>query len=323
MVKPIEILLVEDDAGDVDLVKEALREKKINVNLNVTNDGVDALRYLYKRGPYAGAARPDVILLDLNLPRKDGREVLRNLKSDKTLRPIPVVVLSTSTAETDILNAYGLGANCYVTKPTEYHDFANAVAGVIRFWSTVLQPSNGTARKDHGKIKILLIEDDDGDADLLQELLSEIKDTSFQIERAGTLQAGLDRLAREESAVDLVLLDLFLPDGQGLDTFTKFQSGAPQAPVVILSGLNDESLAIETVRQGSPRLPDQGAPGRISPLASHALRRGTVPDAGNDTPSFADRRSDGAAQPARLFYSGRTIFQPRPARTKRVPHRLR
>src|SRR4051794_24701063 len=118
--RPVEILLVDDSPGDVRLTREALREGKIRNNLSVVTDGVEALAFLRREGRYAGAPRPDVILLDLNLPRKDGREVLAEIKADDRLRRIPVVILTTSADERDILRAYELHANCYITKPVDF-----------------------------------------------------------------------------------------------------------------------------------------------------------------------------------------------------------
>jgi two-component system, chemotaxis family, response regulator Rcp1 len=136
---PIEILLVEDNPGDVRLTREALREGKIHNNLAVVEDGVEALRYLRSEGPHAGAPRPDVILLDLNLPRKDGREVLEEVKADPELRTIPVVVLTSSDAERDVVRAYDLHANCYVTKPVDLEQFINVVKSIESFWFSIVK----------------------------------------------------------------------------------------------------------------------------------------------------------------------------------------
>ena len=136
---PIEILLVEDNPGDVRLTREALREGKIHNNLAVVEDGVEALRYLRREEPYEGATRPDVILLDLNLPRKDGREVLEEVKADASLRTIPVVVLTSSEAERDVVRAYDLHANCYVTKPVDLEQFINVVKSIESFWFSIVK----------------------------------------------------------------------------------------------------------------------------------------------------------------------------------------
>jgi chemotaxis family two-component system response regulator Rcp1 len=135
----IEILLVEDNPGDVRLTQEALRESKVLNNLAAAKDGVEALAMLRREGPYATQARPDLILLDLNLPRKDGREVLMEIKDDPDLRRIPVVVLTTSEAEGDVLRAYDLGANCYIVKPVDLDQFMNVVRTIEGFWLSIVK----------------------------------------------------------------------------------------------------------------------------------------------------------------------------------------
>ncbi|OGI47259.1 MAG: response regulator [Candidatus Muproteobacteria bacterium RBG_16_65_34] len=137
--KPIEILLVEDNPGDVRLTREALKDGKVLNRLNVVTDGVEAMEYLRRQGQYAAAPRPDVILLDLNLPRKDGREVLAELKVDPELKRIPVVVLTTSDAEKDVLKAYDLHANCYITKPMDLMQFTTVVRAAEDFWLTIVK----------------------------------------------------------------------------------------------------------------------------------------------------------------------------------------
>lgn len=134
-----EILLVEDNPGDVRLTKEALGEGRIYNNLNVVRDGIEALAFLLREGEYADAPRPDIILLDLNLPRKSGREVLAEIKKDKVLKNIPVIVLTTSQAEEDILKVYGLNANCYITKPVDFDHFIKIVQSIEDFWLTVVK----------------------------------------------------------------------------------------------------------------------------------------------------------------------------------------
>jgi chemotaxis family two-component system response regulator Rcp1 len=137
--RPVEILLVEDNAGDVRLAREGLRECKLLNNLSVAEDGVKALSFLRREGAYANAPRPDLIMLDLNLPRKDGREVLREIKEDDSLKSIPVVILTTSKAEEDIVKSYSLHANCYVTKPLAIEQFINVVQAIENFWFTIVK----------------------------------------------------------------------------------------------------------------------------------------------------------------------------------------
>jgi CheY-like chemotaxis protein len=137
--QPIEVLLVEDNPGEVRLILEALKEGKVCNRLNVVRDGVEAMAYLRREGQHAAAARPDLILLDLNLPRKDGRQVLAEIKQDPDLRRIPVVVLTTSDAELDVLKSYDLHANCYITKPVNLERFITVVRSIEDFWLTVVR----------------------------------------------------------------------------------------------------------------------------------------------------------------------------------------
>lgn len=137
--KPIEILLVEDNPGDVRLTQEAFKESKVCNKLHVVYDGVEAMDFLRREGRYGSAVRPDLILLDLNLPKKDGREVLADLQLDTELKRIPVVVLTTSSAEQDVLRAYDLNANCYINKPVDLDQFITVVKSINNFWMTVVK----------------------------------------------------------------------------------------------------------------------------------------------------------------------------------------
>ena len=137
--KPVEILLVEDNPGDVELTREALVDTKMHMRLSVVPDGIEALAFLRRERDYADAPRPDLILLDLNLPKKDGRGVLAEIKEDQSLRQIPVVVLTSSQAEQDIVRAYELHANCYVTKPVDLDQFVKIVRSIEQFWFTVVK----------------------------------------------------------------------------------------------------------------------------------------------------------------------------------------
>jgi CheY-like chemotaxis protein len=139
---PIEILLVEDNPGDVRLTKEALKDAKVRNNLHVAMDGVEALAFLRKQGKYSAAVRPDLILLDLNLPRKNGREVLEEIKQDPALQHIPIVILTTSQAEQDVLESYRLRANAYVTKPVDLDQFLKVVGSIEEFWLEIVKLSH-------------------------------------------------------------------------------------------------------------------------------------------------------------------------------------
>ncbi len=136
--RPIEILLVEDSEPDVRLTVEALRDAKVRNRLWAVEDGVEALEFLHRRGKYADAPRPDLILLDLNLPRKDGREVLGEIKNEDSLKRIPVVILTTSRSEEDVLRTYNLHANCYISKPVDFNRFMEVVKSIEEFWLTVV-----------------------------------------------------------------------------------------------------------------------------------------------------------------------------------------
>ena len=138
-----EILLVEDNPGDVRLTREALKEGKVLNHLNVVDDGVEALAFLRREDKYANAVRPDLILLDLNLPKKDGREVLAEIKADVGLKKIPVVILTTSAAEQDVLKTYDLHANCYITKPVDLEQFIKIVRLIEDFWFTIARLPSG------------------------------------------------------------------------------------------------------------------------------------------------------------------------------------
>jgi CheY-like chemotaxis protein len=137
--RPIEVLLVEDDPGDVVLTKEAFADNKVSNKLSIVSDGEEAMRFLRREGDYTDAPRPDLVLLDLNLPRMDGRQVLEEIKADETLRTIPVVVLTTSEAEEDILRSYRLHANAYVTKPVDFDQFIKVVRQIDNFFVSVVK----------------------------------------------------------------------------------------------------------------------------------------------------------------------------------------
>ena len=135
----IEVLLVEDSAGDVRLTREAFKDAKVHINLHVASDGIDAMAFLRREGEHANVPRPDLILLDLNLPKKDGREVLEEIKESPALKSIPVVILTTSASDADILRSYRLHANCYITKPVDLDGFLKVVKSIDSFWLSVVR----------------------------------------------------------------------------------------------------------------------------------------------------------------------------------------
>ncbi|MFQ5875377.1 MAG: response regulator [Dehalococcoidia bacterium] len=136
---PVDMLLVEDNPGDIRLIREAMKENKVIINLSVVSDGVEAMAFLRQEGKYADAGRPDLVLLDLNLPKKDGREVLAEIKQDPELKRIPVVILTTSDAEQDVLKSYDLQANCYITKPVDLSQFDTVVKTIENFWFSIVK----------------------------------------------------------------------------------------------------------------------------------------------------------------------------------------
>jgi len=139
LAKPVEILLVEDNPGDVRLTREAFRDARVSNRLHTVSDGVEALSFLAREGEYRDAPLPDLILLDLNLPRKDGREVLAKVKADERLRSIPVVVMTTSKADEDVVRAYGLHANCYIVKPLDFDRFVDVIRTIESFWLCIVR----------------------------------------------------------------------------------------------------------------------------------------------------------------------------------------
>jgi CheY-like chemotaxis protein len=136
---PIDVLLVEDSVGDVRLTREAFKDAKVHINLHVAADGAEAMAFLKREGPHTDAPRPDLILLDLNLPKKDGRQVLKEIKESPTLGIIPVVILTTSASEADILRTYQLHANCYITKPVDLDGFLTVVKSIDSFWLSIVK----------------------------------------------------------------------------------------------------------------------------------------------------------------------------------------
>ena len=135
----IEVLLVEDSPGDVRLTREALKDAKVHISLHVATDGIEAMAYLERSGLHVNAPRPDLILLDLNLPRKDGREVLKEIKENPSLRTIPVVILTTSSSDADVLQSYHLHANCYISKPVDLDGFLKVIQSIDNFWLSVVK----------------------------------------------------------------------------------------------------------------------------------------------------------------------------------------
>ncbi len=254
-----EILLVEDDPDDAEMFAEILKRGKIPHHLNVVDDGVKALDYLNQRGDYTTSTRPDLIVLDLNLPRKDGRWALREIKSNNNLKSIPAAIFTTSKADSDVTDCYFAGANCYITKPREFVDFVAAVKALETFWFSLvkLPPTPLTAvpfpalptQAEGNNIRVLLIEDDPEDAEFLQRVLAKEDKLSLSIDVVDNLTSAIEVLRRKK--FEIILLDLGLATTAGLDTFETLFPHAQGVPVVVLTGLADETVACEAIRQGA------------------------------------------------------------------------
>jgi signal transduction histidine kinase len=286
--KPIEVLLIEDNPADADLTQEALEESKLLVHLEVVDDGEKAESYLLRRNPYENATRPDLILLDLNLPRRDGREVLKTIRTAPSLKHIPVVVLTSSDTEMDVLKSYGLGANCYVVKPVRFSEFLQIVRLVGEFWFTVVRlpprslveansgafhpPPALTTLPAEASLQILLVEDNPADADLVREYLG--SRPAWTVHVCSRLEEAFSRVALEPP--DVLLLDLGLPDSQGLETLARAIERLPHTPVIVLTGGDESTLGPLAMRAGAQDyLEKDGLDGRsLSRSISYAVERG-------------------------------------------------
>lgn len=244
--RPLEILLVEDNLGDVRLVVEALKHGKLLHRLTVAEDGATALAMLRRDGMHQHRRRPDLILLDLNLPGLSGHELLAMLKSDSELTRIPVVIMTSSAAHDDVARAYASHANCYVRKPVDIDRLLPVIHGIGHFWLSVVSLPEPAVRERPDSWRLLLIEDNPGDARLVQEMLGAMDVEIVHVER---LDAALTELKRSHFTV--VLADPGLPDSSGIDTISALLRTAPLTPLVVFSGRNDETLALESIQLGA------------------------------------------------------------------------
>ena len=240
---PIEILLVEDNLGDVRLIEESFRNSKRSIHLHVAYDGVEAMGFLKRDGPYADAPRPDIILLDLNLPRMDGREVLTHIKADADLKTIPTVVLTTSEAEIDVARAYELHASFYISKPVTLEAFESVMRGFNDFWLTKIKLPKISV------MGVLLIEDNPGDAGLLRAMLEDEGSRNVELIHVTSMAEAEARLAGH--GVEVILLDPGLPDTQGLQSIRRARAAAPRVPVVVLTGFDDDTMAARALQEGA------------------------------------------------------------------------
>ena len=277
--RSIEILLVEDSPTDRLIASEALAQARLMNNLHWVADGVEAMDFLRRAGHYLTAPRPDLILLDLNLPRKDGREVLQEIKQDPALRLIPVVVMTTSKDEADILRAYGLQANCFIAKPVAFDAFASAIRAMETFWFEVVtlprKPEETAAvigRREPGmakaaigdRIRVLVVEDNPTDVLLLRAALERAFAPKFETFVASTLAEALVLVKSGE--FDVILSDLALPDSEGLDSVRQLLVAAPRIPLLVLTANDDERMGIAAVMEGAQDYMQKG-PDQIRTLA--------------------------------------------------------
>ncbi len=258
--RPFQILLVEDNPADDLLAREAFRAAKARTVLHRVEDGLEALAFVRRQGRFKDAPRPDLVLLDLNLPRMDGRETLAELKSDPRLRTIPVLVLTTSEAEEDVAGAYGLHANGYLRKPVEYDHFVALVAAIDGFWlgcatlpeEAPAETPVASAAEAWNRVntaRLLLIEDSPSDVFLFEAALAESNALKFEFTHAGRLAAA--RSLMRNHGFDVVIVDLGLPDSNGLATLREVQTLGAGAAVIVLTGLDDEEAGLAALREGA------------------------------------------------------------------------
>ena len=267
------ILIVEDDPRDVELTLTALGEYNLANEVVVTRDGQEALDYLYCRGEFSTRSNdnPAVMLLDLKLPKVDGLEVLQQIKSDERLKLIPVVVLTSSHEEKDMMRSYKLGVNAYVVKPVDFHEFVNAVKELGVFWAVINRAAAGQHEEGAvtSPLRILLLEDSTTDAELIQELL-EADHFVCEVTRVQTRAEFLAAL--EDGEIDLILADYKLPSFDGLSALKLTLSARPDLPFIFVSGSLGEEIAIEALNIGATDYVLKTRLSRLVPSVQRALR---------------------------------------------------
>ncbi len=274
------LLLIEDNPGDARLTREAFRAAHSSIELHVVCDGVEAIEFLKHEGQFAQAPRPDLILLDLNLPRLDGHEVLACIKNDDSLKMIPTIVLTSSDAEPDIQKSYQLEANCYLTKPGLLEGFETLVRSIGDFWlGKAVLPARIEFSLRKSAIDVLAVEDNVGDARLLREMFGEQGQHQTKFTHVECMSDAGKYLALHE--VDIILLDLGLPDSQGLEAVRRAHHAAPRVALVVLTGMDDESLATKALQEGAQDYLIKGqieTRGLLRALR-HAIERKSMEDA--------------------------------------------
>ncbi len=267
-----QILLVEDSATDRMLAMEALRDSRISNTVHCVTDGEEAMQFLRNEGRFAKAPTPDLILLDLDLPKKNGREVLVEIKADEILRYIPVVVLSTSKAEEDIAGAYGVHANCYITKPLDFDQFSRVVTSLEDFWFEIVTlpsslrpeptfvsqveetvedviPKRQQTNESVTMYRTLLLENSASDRLLIKSALSESRMSAFEITEIDRVETAEQEL--ERTRFDVIISDLGLPDSEGLETVRRLMKSAAGTPIVVLTMMDNEENGTRAVQEGA------------------------------------------------------------------------
>ena len=265
--RPFEILLVEDNQADVELIREAFARGRIRAQLHIAKTGEEAFQFLYRTHSFTHAKSPDLILLDLNLPGMDGREVLERIKIHREFRLIPVLVLTSVQADLDILKSYAMGASCYILKPADPALFSEVIGQIQEFWLSLVQlpkheivenykpvptlpaPSFFPKRITKELVHVLYIEDSDADFEEVVQELNQLSAPQFSVHREVRLADSFEYLRHH--AVDMVLLDLFLPDSERFETVTRFHKNFPQLALVVLTGAEDQALGIRAVEEGA------------------------------------------------------------------------
>lgn len=279
-----QILLVEDSPTDRLMTLEAFERYSLRDAVKVVEDGEQAMAYLRKEGRYHNAQRPRMILLDLNLPRKDGREVLAEVKADPELRAIPVVVLTTSAAGQDVADAYLEHANSYITKPVDFAEFTKTIGELSKYWLEVVTLPPGNAQTSPpaatptpvgipNPLSILVLEDNPVDVLFLQDALSlDAGDTmKFDVvTRAAELSGALRR-----EHYDAIITDLGLPDSNGIETYRRVRTQAPHLPIIVLTGLADDHLGEKALQEGAEEylIKDELTPRSLARAIRYAMER--------------------------------------------------
>lgn len=287
----LQVLLIEDSAADIELTREAIRSQGYPVHLEVRTSGEHALEAIRS----GSLPSPDLVLLDLNLPGMDGREVLERLKADPTLRRIPVVVLTSSEADFDISRCYGLGANSYVSKPTDFADFSRLLGQIVNFWTQVARLPDHEAERGGAPplravggedslasacSRILLVEDEVADAELLRGAMERVNRSEahplWELDHVARMEDALARFKSVAERFELVLLDLSLPDSSGFSGLLRIRKAAPDSAVVVFTGSSDRELGREALRLGAQEFIVKGEitdAYALSRIFQHAIER--------------------------------------------------